>query len=292
VIRSVQSSGASWRVGRVARMEEELTQRAAALVAVQVMLLANLTVSPAGVVLMLQQGKGVLEGAAWPAAFAQLRLTRSCAGFHFSFLLHALAAEPGGWAAHAAHVAANVSSLPAGRAVLVAPADGRVALLARALTSPGAASAARWGAATALRNCALDAELHKALLHADSDNASLVVPALLAPLAPAARTAEHSVPLREACADALAALAATETGRAAMWAAGAVEAMRAAYEDEQVPHVCAALETAVRALPVRVCRRVLAHSSHVQADLLITRGKAEAEQMEASEVAAPQACEA
>ena len=31
--------------------------------AAQVMLLANLTVSPAGVALMLQQGKGVLEGA-------------------------------------------------------------------------------------------------------------------------------------------------------------------------------------------------------------------------------------
>ena len=130
--RSVRSSGASWRVSRVARMEDKLTQRAAALVAVQVMLLANLTVSPAGVMLMLQHGKGVLEGAVWPVALAKLRLTRSRAGFHFSFLLHALAAEPGGWAAHAAHVAANVSSLPAGRAVLVAPTDGRVALLARA----------------------------------------------------------------------------------------------------------------------------------------------------------------
>ena len=140
--------------------------------------------------------------------------------------------------------------------MLVTPADGRVSLLARALASPGAASAARWGSATALRNCALDVELHEALLRPDGDNVSLVVPALLAPLAPSARTAEQSVPLREACADALAALAATEAGRAAMWAAGAVEAMRAAYEDEQAPNVCTALEQAVRAtagMPRRAC---------------------------------------
>ena len=205
-------------------------------------------------------------------------ISRACTGFHLSFLLHALAAEPAGWAAHASHVAANVSSLPAGRAVLVAPADGRVSLLARALASPGAASAARWGAATTLRNCALDAELHDALLRPDGDGASLMVPALLAPLAPAARTMEQSVPVREACADALAALAVTETGRAAMWAAGAVEAMRAAYEDEQAPHVCASLETAVRFLPRWACSYALAHAPHAQADLLITRGKAEAEQ--------------
>ena len=51
-------------------MEDKLTQRAATLVAVQVMLLANLTVSPAGVMLMLQHGKGVLEGAVWPVALA------------------------------------------------------------------------------------------------------------------------------------------------------------------------------------------------------------------------------
>ena len=140
-----------------------------------------------------------------------------------------------------------MSSLPAGRALLVAPADGRVVLLARALAAPDAAAAARWGAATALRNCALDAELHAALLQLDGDGVSPVVPALLAPLAPAARTVEQAVPLREAGADALAALAGTEAGRAAMWAAGAVEAMRAAYEDEQAPHVCAALEQAVRA---------------------------------------------
>jgi hypothetical protein len=38
--------------------------------ALQVMLLANLTVSPAGAALMLQQGKGVLEGATPPAADA------------------------------------------------------------------------------------------------------------------------------------------------------------------------------------------------------------------------------
>jgi len=216
--------------------------------ALQVMLLANLTVSPAGAALMLQQGKGVLEGAPPPAADAWLRLTCACAGFHFSYLLHLLAAEPGGWAAHAAHVAANVSNLPAGRALLVAPADGRVVLLARALAAPGAAAAARWGSATALRNCALDEELHGALLAAVGNGASPVVPALLAPLAPAARVAEQAVPLREACADALAALARTEAGRAAMWAAGAVESMRVAYEDEQAPRVCAALEQAVRAV--------------------------------------------
>ena len=186
-----------------------------------------------------------------------LRLTPACAGFHFSYLLHLLAAEPGGWAAHAAHVAANVSNLPAGRALLVAPTDGRVALLARALAAPGAAAAARWGSATALRNCALDEELHGALLAPVGDSASPVVPALLAPLAPAARVAEQAVPLREACADALAALARTEAGRAAMWAAGAVEAMRVAYEDEQAPRVCAALEQAVRDAMLDATARLL-----------------------------------
>ena len=35
----------------------------------------------------------------------------------------------------------------------------------------------------------------------------------------------------------------------------------------------------------RACRFALAHTSHMQADLLITRGKAEAEQKEASELA-------
>ncbi len=196
-------------------------------------------------------------------------------GFHLSHLLQLLAADPGGAAAHAAGVAANVSSTPLGRRLVAAPGEGRVPLLVRVLGAPAAAAVARRGAAAALRNCALDADTHGALL---GDDAGALVTALLAPLAPAARAAEDAG-VREACADALAALAGSDAGRAAMWAGGAVEALRSAYEDEEVPGVCAAMEHAVRACAVTRMRLLAcafdagAICCTLQAALLMTKGQ-------------------
>lgn len=163
------------------------------------------------------------------------------AGFHLGHLLRLLGADAGAHNAHAAHVAGNVSALPLGRRLLLQ--DGTHAgLLARVLASPTAAPTARQGAALALRNLALDSELCPRLLCAAD---GVLVPALLSPLAPHSGADE---PLREACADALAAVAGSAEGRKALWAAKAPDLLRRAYEDEQARGVCAALEHAAELL--------------------------------------------
>jgi hypothetical protein len=198
-----------------------------------------------------RRGRAALAHAHTQGAHARLRSLAS--GFHLAHLLQLLAADHAGGAAHAAHVAANVSSTPLGRALIAAAGEGRAALLVRVLCAEpgggGAAAVARRGAACALRNCALDAAVHGALLSGGGAEGDALVRALLAPLSPRVRAAEDEG-VREACADAIAALAGSDAGRAALWAAGAVEALRVAYEDEEVPGVCAALEHAVRDRPL------------------------------------------
>lgn len=189
-------------------------------------LLTNLSSTERGASLLLQEGKPALEG------------------FFLGVLLRLATAEAGA-AAGAAAVTANASQRPLGRRLLAGP-DGHAAALAATLSRPVAAgsdcdSAAQRGAACALRNVAVEPELHEALLR----EAPQVIPAFLSQLSGASCADEQ---LRCLCAEGLAALADSAAGRAALWAGGAVEALRKAYVSEEGPEVCAALERAAHLL--------------------------------------------
>ena len=152
---------------------------------------------------------------------------------------------------------ANATSVPLGRKLLVREASHCRALLSH-LQSPSAVPATRQGCAVALRNLLLDKEHALSLLERSGE---ALVPALLLPLTPgdAARGDEQ---LREACADAVAALAASAEGRAALWAAGAPKLLQRAYEEETAEGVNSALEHA--------------------AGLLVTQGRTERRRLGAS----------
>ena len=138
-----------------------------------------------------------------------------------------------------AHVAANASAVPLGRRLLMKDGAHAVVLLRR-LSAGEASEPARKGCALALRNCLMDVELCSQLL---TECGADLVPALLRPLGSDGRGDEE---LRCACADALASLAATTEGRAALWAAGAPKLLQSAYEREDDAAVNQSLERGVR----------------------------------------------
>ncbi len=166
-------------------------------------------------------------------------------------------------------MAGNVTALSLGRSLLLKDGTHAV-LLARTLASTTAAPPARQGAALALHNCALDAEQCSRLVDAAGDT---LVPSLLRPLAPHSGDDE---PLREACANAVASLAGSADGRRALWAAGAPELLRKAYEEEQAAGVCAIMEHAVRLGRVLLfvgASTVANLPQHCQAALLMSDGR-------------------
>ena len=194
------------------------------------MVVNNLTTHEEGVAQLLKVGRGQLEG------------------FHLWHLLHLLSvdAEEN---AHAGGILANATAQPPGRALLLRAGVDAAQILARVLLSMTAPLPAREGAAVALRNLSLDPVTLDALLLAKE----AVVAALLQPLKPPHAALEAA--LREACADAVASFAAADAGRKALWAAGAVELLQRCYDAETEPAVCAALESAVRAIAMPASQR-------------------------------------
>ncbi|KAF6255311.1 hypothetical protein COO60DRAFT_1641647 [Scenedesmus sp. NREL 46B-D3] len=232
-------------------------------VALQLMLLVNLTVDEQGCEHLLQLSRQGMEG------------------LHMALLLQmfvksAVTLMPGqpDPYEHIGALLTNSTRLQAGRKLLLQPGRGFLQALAAQL-GPGSSLARRRGCSGALRNCCISAEEDGTLQELVSDKA--VLARVLAPLggdsstgtdaaaAPAAtssgsagagaaagaasassagRDPDDSV--REALAEAIAVLAATDAGRKELWKVSAPELLRKAYEDEEHPGVCQAMEHAAR----------------------------------------------
>ena len=177
-------------------------------------LLANVTNTEGGVHVFSQDGKP-LEG------------------FFVTKLVQMLAAsEPKDAYDHAASVLTNVARHPAGRRALLDPKRGLI-FAALPSMSPPASETRRCGVAAALRNCCVDEQSCASLLAArggapaaagDDDPSSPgasaagleIVRALLRPISGIEPAVERCDAVRQSCAEAVASLAQSEIGRAAL----------------------------------------------------------------------------
>jgi hypothetical protein len=192
-------------------------------------LLTNLTAADAGAEALLQLGAGAAEG------------------FHLAVLVARFLA---GAADGAGPLLANVTRLSDGRRLLASSPAGGLTAAAAALV-PARPAKARAAAAAAIRNCCLAAGSDGTLGELLADQALLR--SVLKPVAglahpddraKASPVKDDDCDVRTALAEAVLALAATEEGRAALWSVQAPELLRLAYEDEEDPDVCTALEHA------------------------------------------------
>ena len=190
-------------------------------------LVANLTQAEAGCAKFLQLGE----------SFEGLFLTwllRKLASVHPAA---AGAADP---AEHLGAVLTNLTRFPAGRRH-VTGAEVLRALLALRRTGSGERRRCVYGA---LKNCCMEA-LRDDLLGRLLDPAAGLVAALMEPVS--GRKAgeeghEADAGAREAAAEALLALASTDVGFEALWAADAPKVLNNGYSIEEAPGVCDALE--------------------------------------------------
>ncbi|GBF94253.1 hypothetical protein Rsub_06523 [Raphidocelis subcapitata] len=163
----------------------------------------------------------------------------------------AAAAAAGGAAAasgdpceHLGAVITNVTRLKKGREMLLEPGRGLLQALASQL-APGSSEGRRRGCSGALRNCCLSAEADGTLGAVLGDEAVLL--RMLGPISGGAAS-DPDDNVREALAEAVAVLAAAPGGKAVLLPLGAAEQLRAGYESEEHPGVCAAMEAAGRSL--------------------------------------------
>ncbi|WIA33946.1 hypothetical protein OEZ86_007041 [Tetradesmus obliquus] len=250
----------------VGRVMEFVREKSCPHIELLLMLLVNLTVEEAGCEALLQLGRQGMEG------------------LHMALLLQmfvksAVTLMPGqpDPYQHIGSLLTNASRLQAGRQLLLQPGRGFLQALAAQL-GPSSSLARRRGCSGALRNCCISAEEDGTLQELLADEA--VLTRMLAPLsssgstdaaaAPAAAAAGNASPagaaagaggaaapasssgkdpddaVREALAEAVAVLATADAGRKALWKVSAPELLRKAYEDEEHPGVCQAMEHAAR----------------------------------------------
>mmetsp|Transcript_11925 Transcript_11925/g.22778 ORF Transcript_11925/g.22778 Transcript_11925/m.22778 type:complete len:235 (+) Transcript_11925:70-774(+) len=138
---------------------------------------------------------------------------------------------------HLGNAMVNVSLLPEGRDVLLAPGTGHLTQLLPQLKSKCVER--RIAVATMLKNCCMDKSIGVEKLLAEGGTQLLST--LLQPLS-GTQPREHCVEVRQALAEAVQLLAATELGFDKLWTAGAPELLRAGYTDEEAPGVCEAME--------------------------------------------------
>ncbi|KAG2448786.1 hypothetical protein HYH02_006138 [Chlamydomonas schloesseri] len=189
-------------------------------------ILANVTISEGGSRHMLQIGQGNMEGLHMAVLLKK-------------FVVGGITLGPGESDPfeHVASVLTNVTRLKEGRQLLLQPGRGLLAALVSQLQSWNALR--RLGASGAIKNCIMSAE-DDGTMDAVLDDKSLL-PHILRPInGQEPKEKEDSV--RECMAEAVLVLAGTERGRDALWEAGAPEALRKGYEDEQHPGVCVAME--------------------------------------------------
>ncbi|EFJ52357.1 hypothetical protein VOLCADRAFT_103022 [Volvox carteri f. nagariensis] len=189
-------------------------------------LLANATISERGCKDLLQIGKGSMEG------------------LHMAVLLKKFVVggitlcpnDPDPYE-HVASVLTNVTRLREARLLLLQPGRGLLQALVSQLQSWNALR--RLGASGALRNCIMSAEEDGTLDSILEDRTALTH--MLRPIN-GQPPLEKEDTVRECMAESILVLANTDKGRDALWEAGAPEALRKGYEDEQHPGVCMAME--------------------------------------------------
>ena len=148
---------------------------------------------------------------------------------------------------HVGPILTNVTRTPEGRRLLCDAGGGGLGAAAAALRAPAASDLRRRGCAAALRNCCLSAAESEDLEGVLAQKGALkdILAALCGDDSPGA-TGDPDATVRQHLAEAIVMLAASDEGRGALWDAGAPEALRRAYADEEDADVCAALEEAAR----------------------------------------------
>jgi len=189
-------------------------------------LLANVTTAESGVHVICQQGK-VLEG------------------FYVSKIIQLLTTgKPAEEYDHAASVLTNITRDPIGRRVFLDPKRGLLASVIPCMSQ--ANELRRERVAAALRNCCMDDIQRRTLVDFVSpkgdDGEYEVIRALLRPISGKTVGAELNDNVRQACAEAIYALARDEAGREALGKVDAPRLLRDGYELEEHSETCAALE--------------------------------------------------
>jgi len=188
-------------------------------------ILANVTTAESGVHVLSQEGKP-LEGF-WLSKLIQLLSTGT----------------PEADYDQAASVLTNVTRDPIGRRVFLDPKRGLLASVIPFMTQSNELRRER--VAAALRNCCMDDVHRKALLNFVSPGSEEpegeIVRALLRPISGKKVGAELSDNVRQACAEAIFALAKDEEGRELLGKLEAPRTLRDGYELEEHAETCAAL---------------------------------------------------
>ena len=211
--------------GAVERAMDGLRDRDGAPVDLLLSILANVTTAESGVHVISQEGKA-LEG------------------FYVSKLIQLLTTgKPEEDYDQAASVLTNITRDPIGRRVFLDPRRG---LLASVLPFMSQANELRRErVAAALRNCCMDDIQRKLILDFVSPGATEseheVVRALLRPISGKKVGAELNDHVRQACAEAIYALAKDEEGLSVLGKLEAPRALRDGYELEEHAETCAAL---------------------------------------------------
>ncbi|KAK2078918.1 hypothetical protein QBZ16_002608 [Prototheca wickerhamii] len=207
-----------------ARAMDYLREGACENPALLITLLANLTASEEGSRALLQLGEGTVEG------------------LHIATLLK-LFTEPvlegeEDTCEHVATILPNLTRFEAARRLLLEPGRGLLQALASQLRSPSELRAR--GSARALKNCLFAAESDGTVPAVMAEEAALRT--ALAVLAGGESEARKDDEVREALAEAVLCLARNDDARKLLWKLDAPELLRTAYEYEERPATCAALE--------------------------------------------------
>lgn len=194
-----------------------------------VMLLANLTAAERGSEALLQLDKKGIEG-----------LHVSTLIRKFMDVRNATSSENDKYE-HVATILPNVTRFACGRRLLLEPGRGMLAALVSQLRSQS--SLRRRGCSGAIKNCCLSCEEDgTAHMIAENSNALSDILIVLA-------GTDESLPakddiVRENLADAILSLAKVAEARKKLWEANAPELLRKAYEYEEHPGTCKAMESA------------------------------------------------
>jgi hypothetical protein len=192
-----------------------------------IMLLANLTASEEGATALMQLGKSGLEG---------LNLAILLRSF-----LDTSNTKPGGEDPfeHVATILPNVTRIKEGRQVLLEPGRGALKALASQLRSKN--ELRRRGCSGAIKNCCFTCEEDGTVDDIGEESAALAD--ILGVLAGIPEMEKDDI-VRENLAEAVLCLAKVPEARKKLWAADAPELLKKAYEFEEHPGVCEAMEGA------------------------------------------------
>jgi len=213
--------------GVVDRVNDYIRENSCQHLGLLMMLLSNVTQPDEGAKAMLQLGKGNLEG---------LHMARLM-GLFFG---RGAADGAEDRMEHFAHVLTNVTQLPEGRKLLLAPGSGLLKAMIGQL-DPKCSSTRRIGCANAIRNCLYSCRADGTLEHALEAEASF--PDLLRPIS-GEEPKEPEDSVRCAVAEAALMLAAEESGREALLKHDAHMVLKKGYEFEECAEVCEAMERA------------------------------------------------